>query len=394
MKSLDELLDEFGAYIDMPESSCFSLPPDAYLSPDLHALEVRAIFERSWLCVGREEYAPMPGDYYTMDVMGEPVVIVRGTDGAIRALNTACRHRAMPVVTGRGNAGRFVCPYHSWAYATDSRLVAAPHMEGSRVFSKADCSLPEYRLERWKGFLFVNLDDDAEPLRASMASMDHATRNYRVEDQTEVFHYETTWNGNWKLSAENSMEYYHHGGLHAQTVGVQMPARGTCFPDHPPVDETYTHERCMIGEKYLGGADHPLNPRGDLSGLTREELDTGYLVYVFPTFTMAMRAGANNWLSFRPDGPEKTRVLGGYLLWRDLVSDDPEVASARAELIEQVNAEDALATTELARTMRSRKAPRGPLSPFEKTIAQFYKYLGRTLALDRAAGRLRTCRGS
>ena len=282
MKSLDELLDDLAAYVDTPEASCFSLPPDAYLSPELNVLEVRAIFERSWLCVGREEYAPAPGDYYTIDVMGEPVVIVRGTDGVMRALNAACRHRAMPVVTGRGNARRFVCPYHSWAYATDGRLIAAPHMEGSRVFSKADCRLPEYRLESWKGFLFVNLDDDAVPLQASMASMEHATRNYRIEDQTEVFHYETTWDGNWKLSAENSMEYYHHIGLHARTVGVQMPASGTYFPDHPPVDHTYTHERCMIGEQYLDGADHPLNPRGDLSGLTHEELDTGYLVYVFP----------------------------------------------------------------------------------------------------------------
>jgi len=119
MKSLDELLDDLAAYVDTPETSCFSLPPDAYLSPELNALEVRAIFEHSWLCVGREEYAPAPGDYYTIDVMGEPVVIVRGTDGVVRALNTACRHRAMPVVTGRGNARRFVCPYHSWAYATD-----------------------------------------------------------------------------------------------------------------------------------------------------------------------------------------------------------------------------------------------------------------------------------
>ena len=166
MKSLEELLDDLAGYVDTPEESCVSLPPDAYLSPDLYALEVRAIFERSWLCVGREEYAPKPGDYYTIDVMGEPVVIVRGADGAIRALNTACRHRAMPVVTGRGNARRFVCPYHSWVYATDGRLVAAPHMEGSRVFSKADCRLPEYRIESWKGFLFVNLDDDAAAIPA------------------------------------------------------------------------------------------------------------------------------------------------------------------------------------------------------------------------------------
>ena len=97
----------------------------------------------------------------------------------------------------------------------------------------------------------------------------------------------------------------------------------------------------------------------NLSGLIREELDTGYLVYVFPAFTMAMRAGANNWLSFRPDGRERTRVLGGHLLRKELVSSDPEVASARAALIERVDEEDALATTEVARTMRSRKAPAG-----------------------------------
>ena len=60
MKSLEELLDDLAAYVDVPEESCVSLPPDAYLSPDLNALEVRAIFERSWLCVGREEYAPKP----------------------------------------------------------------------------------------------------------------------------------------------------------------------------------------------------------------------------------------------------------------------------------------------------------------------------------------------
>ena len=192
MKSLEELLDDLAHYVELPETSCLSLTPDAYLSEELATLEVRTIFERSWLCVGREEYAPQPGDYYTIDVMGEPVAIVRGTDNILRALNTVCRHRAMPVVTGKGNASRFVCPYHSWVYATDGRLIGAPHMEESLVFNRAACSLPEYRLESWKGFLFVNLDDDAAPLQVTMASMERATGNYRIEDQTEVFHYEAT----------------------------------------------------------------------------------------------------------------------------------------------------------------------------------------------------------
>jgi hypothetical protein len=100
---------------------------------------------------------------------------------------------------------------------------------------------------------------------------------------------------------------------------------------------------------------------------------------------MAMRVGTNNWLSFRPDGPEKTKVLGGYLMWKDVVAAEPGLGEQRRALIEQVNREDALATTELAKVMRSRKAARGPLSHFEGTILQFYRYLARTLASDRGA---------
>jgi phenylpropionate dioxygenase-like ring-hydroxylating dioxygenase large terminal subunit len=237
------------------------------------------------------------------------------------------------------------------------------------------------------GFLFVNLDDDAAPLQPVMASMEKAAANYRIADQTEIFHYESNWNGNWKLSAENSMEYYHHIGLHAGTVGIQMPAKGTYIPESPATDATFTHERCRMGDEYLGGKQHAMNPVGDLSGLTAEELETGYMVFVFPAFTMAMRPGTNNWLSFRPDGPEKTKVLGGYLVWREIVEEIPDIADQRRELIALVNEEDARATTELAKVMRSRKAARVPLSHMEGTIAQFYKYLARTLAADRASAR-------
>ena len=385
--TLDALLDDLGAYLTTPDNGCRSLPREAYFDPELNALEVAEIFEKSWLCVGRDEYVPELGDYYTIDVMGEPVIIVRGTDGKVRALNGVCRHRYMPVVQDRGNTKRFICPYHAWVYGTDGRLVAAPHMECSTIFDKKACALPAYRLDSWMGFLFVNLDDDAAPLQPIMTSMASATANYRIADQTEIFHYEADWNGNWKLSAENSMEYYHHIGLHIDTVGVQTPAKGTYMPEVAAPDPTFTHQRCRMGDEFLGGKQHAMNPLGDLSGMTTEELETAYMVYIFPAFTMAMRPGTNNWLSFRPDGPEKTKVLGGYLVWNEIVADNPDIADQRRELIAKVNEEDALATTELAKSMRSRKAARGPLSHFERTIAQFYKYLARTLAADRVSAR-------
>ncbi|HEX3065647.1 MAG TPA: Rieske (2Fe-2S) protein, partial [Dongiaceae bacterium] len=167
-KSLDALLDILAEYPGLADTACLSLPREAYTSPELHALEVKTIFEKSWLCVGRAEYVPNAGDYYTIDVIGEPVIIVRGKDGEVRALNAACRHRAMPVAQGKGNTGRFTCPYHAWTYALDGRLIGAPHMEQSQVFNKEACRLPSYRLESWMGFLFVNLDDDAAPLQPVM----------------------------------------------------------------------------------------------------------------------------------------------------------------------------------------------------------------------------------
>jgi phenylpropionate dioxygenase-like ring-hydroxylating dioxygenase large terminal subunit len=377
--SLNALLEQIGAYLETPDEACWTLPPEAYVSRELHELEVRRIFERSWLCVGREEYVPNAGDYYTIDVMGEPVIVVRGKDGRVRALNAACRHRFMPVAAGKGNVDRFVCPYHSWTYATDGRLIGAAHMERSRVFDTKSCGLSPYRLDSWMGFLFVNLDDDAKPLQPTMAAMERATAHYRIAEQTEIFHYEKEWAGNWKLSAENSMEYYHHLGLHLHSIAVQTPAKGTYMPTGPVLpDETFTQQRCRMETKR-----HAMNPHGDLRGFTEEELSTAYMVYVFPAFTMAMRPGTNNWLSFRPAGPEKTNVLGGYLMWKDIAEEEPELARARRELIMQVNDEDEHATSDLAKVLRSRKAARGPLSHFEATIAQFYRYLARALCADR-----------
>ena len=76
--TLDALLDDLGDYLGKADTACLSLPREAYISKELHALEVKQIFEKSWLCVGRDEYVPNPGDYYTIDVIDEPVIIVRG----------------------------------------------------------------------------------------------------------------------------------------------------------------------------------------------------------------------------------------------------------------------------------------------------------------------------
>lgn len=374
---IELLLAVLAEYLDLDDTDCLTLPPAAYLSADLYKLEIEKIFKQSWLCVGRAEYVPNSGDYYTIDVLGDKLIVVRGEDGEIRGLSSICRHRLMPIVQESGNTQRFICPYHAWTYATDGRLVAAPYMEGSKRFVKENCSLPQYRLETWAGFLFINFDKNAPSLQSRMQTLDGYIANYRVPAQTEILHYESVWEGNWKLSAENSMEYYHHVGLHKDTVQDYMPAKNSYTPA-PPDDLSFTHMRCGMNEAFKSGG-HIMQPQGRLDTFTEEDLTSGYLVYIWPAFTMAMRPNGNNWLSFHPQGPEKTGILGGYMASPDLLEAAPDIGEQRREVIAQVNEQDRLATSELAKAMHSSEARRGPLSPFEQTIAQFYRWLAREL---------------
>ncbi|MGH6955020.1 MAG: aromatic ring-hydroxylating oxygenase subunit alpha, partial [Alphaproteobacteria bacterium] len=157
-----------------------SLPPRCYTSPEFYALEVERILRREWLCVGRVEQVRAPGDYFSIDLMGEPLVVVRDQEGRIRALSRVCRHRAMLVVSGAGNARSFICPYHAWTYGLDGRLAGAPEMARTPGFDPSSCRLPEIPTELWEGFIFVNLGGDAQPLAPRLEGLARRLRNWSV----------------------------------------------------------------------------------------------------------------------------------------------------------------------------------------------------------------------
>src|SRR5882672_6535018 len=125
------------------------LAPACYVDQDFYEFEKDAIFSKEWLCVGRESYVSEPGDFFTTMHMGEPVVVVRGRDGTIRAMSTVCQHRAMLVAEGHGNTRSFLCPYHHWAYGLDGHLIGAPAMERACGFDTSQVRLPQFRVELW-----------------------------------------------------------------------------------------------------------------------------------------------------------------------------------------------------------------------------------------------------
>src|ERR1700677_1580089 len=144
-----------------------TLPPDAYTSEEFFKLEVERIFRREWLVIGHGSQLAKVGAYFTLDLLGEMLVVVRAAD-RIRALSRVCLHRWAPVVSGSGNTKRFSCPFHKWAYALDGALVGAPLMDKIE-FDVRSCRLPGYRTEIVDGFIYLNFSGDAASISEQLA---------------------------------------------------------------------------------------------------------------------------------------------------------------------------------------------------------------------------------
>ena len=108
--------------------------------------------------MGRLDEVTRPGDFFTCEVLGEPLVITRGTDGVLRGFYNVCRHRAGNVAAGKGNRKSLQCRYHGWTYALDGRLLTTPEFEGVADFDKTCYGLQPVRVETWGPFVFANLD--------------------------------------------------------------------------------------------------------------------------------------------------------------------------------------------------------------------------------------------
>lgn len=224
------------------------LPARFYHDPNLYQLEVDHILKKNWLCVGRWDWAEKPGDYFTCDMFGDPILIIRDKQGQLNALVNVCQHRwAKIVADGAGHTNLLVCPYHSWTYELDGRLRGVT-VEDIPNFDKKNCRLPGLRLEEWAGFIFVNFDDDAAPLKPQLAGLDQymgrfGLDKFRTAGRTD---YETSWN--YKFSFETGYEAYHHEGVHKTllpgTAKYHRPLDfgeiwGSYVGEHPPGERNH-----------------------------------------------------------------------------------------------------------------------------------------------------------
>jgi phenylpropionate dioxygenase-like ring-hydroxylating dioxygenase large terminal subunit len=161
----------------------WSLPAWTYSDPEFFDAEVARVIRPSWQVVCHVSDVPHPGDFHTLDYVGESVVVVRGREGELRAFTNVCRHRGARLLDGpSGCAKKLVCPYHAWTYDLDGRLTGIPLRETYGALDTAKLGLVEVELEAWRGFLFVRLEGGGPSVAEMMAPYEAEVAPYRFED--------------------------------------------------------------------------------------------------------------------------------------------------------------------------------------------------------------------
>lgn len=197
-----------------------TIPAHWYTSSDLLKDEVARMFESSWQYVGHVSQLAKAGDHVVIDVLGKPLVLVRQADSSIRCFANVCRHRGGPLATESGSARTLRCRYHAWTYSLEGTLIGAPKFEGVQDFEKSNCRLPEYRLDEYEGFLFVNFDGTAPSLASHLGGIRETVAPTNLQDMRFANRVTYQVKCNWKVYIDNYMEGYHILPVHPSLAKV------------------------------------------------------------------------------------------------------------------------------------------------------------------------------
>lgn len=196
-----------------------TMPARWYIEPDFLALEAKKIFYRTWQPIGRVDDVTRIGDYFSCEVLDQPLVIVRNRAGELRGFYNVCAHRAAVVAHGRGNRKSLQCKYHGWTYDLNGRLLRAPEFDGVKNWNPQDVCLQPVQVEAWGPWVFVNLDSEAAPMSETYGSIEREidAAGFNLSQMRLVERREYLIECNWKVYVDNYLEGYHlpiaHPGL-------------------------------------------------------------------------------------------------------------------------------------------------------------------------------------
>ena len=379
------------------------IPTARHTSTEFHDLEQRHLWPNTWVIAARAEDVPAPGDYVTFDNLGVPLLIVRGTDGEIRCFYNTCQHRGAPVVRGtQGSARRLRCQYHSWTYEIDGgTLVSVPDERDFVDLDWEQRCLPQASCATAAGFVFVNRNPDATPLRDWLGPAWEMLEPFQGERLREVYRESHIVPCNWKVTAEAFLEVYHFRHIHSHDGVSVLDNRGAAMGLYPNGHSRMVtpFSRQSIERVGMAAWDdwHHLDqtPYPTIDGVPAMVDCTSSAVSLFPNAIIPLGRIGFPINLFWPIDKDTTRLEWIYYALPPDGEDHfdpeqlPEHWQHRRNVYNQIMAEDERNMAPMQRSMES-PALRGiPINYQERRIWHLHEEIDRVIGVERIPEELR-----
>ena len=354
-----------------------SLPGWLYFDPEFLEAEQRAFLRAAPQVVCHQSEIVEPGDWRTIEYLGESVIVIRGDDGEVRAFSNVCRHRGSRLVDGDGGCSKVLtCPYHAWSYARDGRLVGVPHRQEYPGLQTEKLQPLPVALEIWRGFIFVALEPGAPSVHEMMAPYEHEVAAYRFEDLRAIGRLTLRPRPlNWKTIADNYSDHLHipvgHPGL------TRLFARNYKIEAKEHVDRMEGDLVEKISENPSERAYQHLLPKADHLPASHQRK---WLYYkLFPNVAFDIYPDQVDFMQFLPVSATETVIRE---ISYALPDDSREMRAVRYlnwRINRKVNAEDTELITRVQLGMQSQTYVAGPLGKSEVCLRSFATKLRRLI---------------
>ena len=396
--SVDRILAEIQRIARIPFAEATTLPAQSYTSQEFFDWEVDHVFRNDWMPLAHVSQIPAPGDFLNIDVLGEPLIVVRGKEDKVRVLSRICPHRAMDIMpegfgydghglgdarpgeTGCGHTRLFMCPYHAWTFELDGRLKGSPEMQQTAGFERDAWGLKEFNCEVWNGLVFVNLDGTAAPLHERLGGLSEVLEPWNFGGMKMAIQMEWDCPFNWKVLLENFMESYHHIGAHAKTLQPMMPARNTWNEEerpgyiraHLPVKPSKREE--MLAAEARGELVHGMPVIPALSEEARYEW---HLFCIYPLVLISANPDRVIFYRMLPMGPDSLKLLTTTLVPASTLEhpDWPGMLERETARLRDFHLEDMEVCTAVQRGFYGAGYQRGRLSYLEMSVWLIQRFL-------------------
>jgi choline monooxygenase len=331
-----------------PLESAWTIPAPWYFDTRIAQLERDTVFAGNWQAVGRTDQVATPGQFFTIDVNEEPLLIARGDDGKLRAFYNVCRHHAAAVEPREaGCAKQFRCPYHGWTYGNDGALKGMVEFEGVCNFERKDNGLVPVRVDTWENFVFVNLDGKVAPLQEFLGKVPSLVAPLKLSEKLHYFDRRIyTLKCNWKVYVDNYLD----GGYHVPHAhkGLSSVVEYTKYTIE-------NFERSCLQSSPLDAS----NAADAAIGATRQ--GHAFYLWVYPNFMINAYSGVMDTNLVLPLGVNQCAVIFDYY-FADLNSVHDQHYQNSIKVSEKVQDEDMAICDSVQRGLASRAYVAGRLS--------------------------------